>query len=70
MNDPLTPEALRKWSGLQRPSAVRRWLDRLHIPYLPGADGWPKVAPEAMMYRIGAPVAVPSHEPRLKLRNG
>lgn len=56
-------------TGLQRRSAVRRWLDRHAIPYLVGADGWPRVLQAVMMERLGGQVPqIP--EPRLRLRHG
>lgn len=41
-------------TGLQRPSAIRRWLEREKIPYLVGADKWPKVAQSEIDRRLGA----------------
>lgn len=65
----LTRKELIDLAGLQRPSAVRRWLDMQHIPYLVGADGWPRVLQSAMLDRMGAR-AVPVREPQLRLRHG
>jgi hypothetical protein len=55
-------------TGLKRRSAVRRWLDRQGIPYLVGADGWPRVLQAVMMERLGAQ-APQIPEPKLRLRH-
>ena len=49
----LATKTLAEITGLQRPSAVRRWLDRERIPYVVGADGWPRVLEAIMMQRMG-----------------
>lgn len=65
----LTRKELNELTGLQRPSAVRRWLDGQRIPYLVGADGWPRVLQAAIIDRMGGkPVIV--REPQLRLRHG
>lgn len=66
----LTTSNLRQLTGLQRPSSVRRWLDSQRIPYLVGADGWPRVLHAVIMERMGAQIEPPSPEPRLRLRHG
>lgn len=66
----LGKEELSGLSGLQRPSAVRRWLDRQGIPYLDGGDGWPRVLQAVILERMGGPVIPPAPEPRLRLRHG
>lgn len=48
----LTNQALSELSGYQRPAAIKRWLDRLHIPYITGGDGWPRVAEKTIMERL------------------
>ena len=40
----LSNAELVKLSGRHRPSAIMRWLDSERIPYLVGADGWPRLA--------------------------
>lgn len=66
----LTKQELSDISGLKRPDAVRRWLDRQKIPYLVGADGWPRVLQDIMMDRMGAKVRpVPVKEPELLLHH-
>ena len=39
----LTDEALAQLTGLQRPSAMCRWLEREGIPFVVAADGKPRV---------------------------
>jgi hypothetical protein len=58
----LTPDELRDLSNLQRPSAIRRWLDRARITYIVAADGWPKVLREHVTQ-----TKVKSREPELHL---
>ena len=52
-------------SGRHRPSAIMRWLDSERIPYLVGADGWPKVSAVVVDSRLGA--IGQKHEPQLRL---
>ena len=67
----LAIKTLAEITGLQRPSAVRRWLDRERIPYVVGADGWPRVLEAIMMQRMGGQAATPAaREPQLRLRHG
>lgn len=68
--DTATPEELKRLVGLERPSAIKRFLARQHIPFMEGADGWPRVLYVILQERLGAQAATPNHEPRLKLRNG
>jgi len=63
----LSRDDLKALCGLQRPSAVRRWLDRQKWPYVVGADGWPRVLEEIMMERMGGQIKVPANEPELIL---
>ena len=49
----LQNKELTELSGLQRPSAIRRWLERNRIPYMPGADGWPRVLQATILERLG-----------------
>jgi len=67
-----TPEELKSITGLERPSAIRRFLDRHGIPYIVGADKWPRVLPSIILERLGASStpAPAKREPRLRLRNG
>lgn len=41
--DTATPEELKRLTGLERPSAIKRFLTKQRIPFLLGADGWPRV---------------------------
>ncbi|WP_153116335.1 DUF4224 domain-containing protein [Rhodocyclus tenuis] len=66
----LAHDALIQLTGLRRPSAVRRWLERERIPYVVGADGWPRVLQALIIERLGGHAAPPVAEPRLRLRNG
>lgn len=66
----LSASNLKELTGLQRPSSVRRWLDAQRIPYLVGADGWPRVLHAIIMERLGGQIVPPAHEPQLRLRNG
>lgn len=66
----LTTDHLRELTGLQRPSSVRRWLDEQHIPYLVGADGWPRVLQAVILERMSGVIVPNLSEPRLRLRNG
>lgn len=66
-----SPEELKLISGLQRPSAICRFLSEHRIPYLTGADGWPRVLSAIIVERMGGKQAPPvSVEPQLRLRNG
>lgn len=65
-----SPDDLKRLTGLERPSAIRRFLTRERIPYMVGADGWPRVLQAIIMDRLGGQVAPTAHEPRLRLRNG
>ena len=61
---------LARLTGLQRPSAIRRWLDRNKIPYINGADGRPRVLQIIIIERMGgAAVMPPASEPKLRLRH-
>lgn len=44
----LTRAELVELSERERPSAIRRWLDKRSIPYILDADGWPKVLRSAI----------------------
>lgn len=59
---------LQSVTGLQRPSAIRRWLDRERIPYLMGADNWPKVSQEILDSRLSgsSAAAAAKKEPVLR----
>lgn len=65
----LTDEALAQLTGLQRPSAMRRWLEREGIPFVVAADGKPRVLQAVIMGRLGGQVVPPNPEPRLRLRH-
>lgn len=67
--DTTTPEDLKRLTGLERPSAIKRFLTRQRIPYMVGADGWPRVLQVVLMQRLGGQAA-PAAEPQLRLRNG
>jgi hypothetical protein len=69
MIDTTTPEELKRLTGLERPSAIRRFLTRQRIPFMVGADGWPRVLNSIVVERLGG-IVVPAHEPKLRLRNG
>jgi hypothetical protein len=63
-------EDLKSLTGLQRPNAIKRFLTRQRIPYIVGADGWPRVLQSAIFERMGGPIIPPTHgEPQLRLRN-
>ena len=66
----LTKSDLMELTGLQRPSAIKRWLERQRIPYMVGADGWPRVLQTLIMNRMGGKTEAPRPEPQLRLRNG
>ena len=63
-------QTLAELTGLQRPSAVRRWLDKERIPYMVGADGWPRVLEAIIMDRLGGKASPVLREPQLRLRHG
>lgn len=63
-------ETLQSLTGLKRQSAIKRFLDRQKIPYIMGADGWPKVLHAIIVERMGGRVIPPAPEPKLRLRNG
>lgn len=58
-------DKLKSLCGKSRSDAVIRWLDDQRIPYLIGADGWPRVAEEVIDLRLG--VINTKHKPRLNL---
>ena len=58
-------------SGLRRPSAICRWLHAQRIPYVVGADRWPRVLDVIIQERLGVGRHTPAPlEPQLRLRNG
>ena len=61
----LTKTELAELSGRNRPAAIKRWLDHERIPYIVGADGWPKVSAVVIDSRLGA--IGQKHEPQLRL---
>lgn len=65
-----TPDELRQLTGLERPSAIKRFLTQQRIPYMVGADGWPRVLHAIIIERLGGQVMPPAAEPKLRLRNG
>jgi hypothetical protein len=65
----LTPDELADLSGLERPSAIKRWLADNRMPFLEGADGWPRVLRAAMLARLGGTKIQDKPEPRLRLRH-
>lgn len=65
-----TPDELRQLTGLERPSAIKRFLTQQRIPYMVGADGWPRVLHAIIIERLGGQVIPPAAEPKLRLRNG
>jgi hypothetical protein len=69
--DIVSPDDLRRLTGLRRSFAVKNYLKRHHIPYLEGADGWPRVLYAVIAERLGVSIAPPpAREPQLRLRNG
>ena len=67
----MTRTELAELTGLQRPAATRRWLERERIPYLMGADGWPRVLWGPVLKRLGGSVEpLPRPEPQLRLEPG
>jgi hypothetical protein len=65
-----SPDELKRLTGLMRPSAIKRYLDDEGIPYMIGADGWPRVLQAVLLERLGGKRKPPSNEPMLRLRNG
>lgn len=65
----LTKSDLMELTGLQRPAAIKRWLERQRIPYMVGADGWPRVLQALIMNRLGVKTEAPAPEPQLRLGN-
>lgn len=65
----LPDEDLFALTGLQRPSAIRRWLDTRGIPYEVTATGRPRVLESVIITRLGGASPARSPEPRLRLRN-
>lgn len=63
-------DLLKEVSGLQRPSAIRRWLKKQHIKYVDGADNWPKVAEASIMEKLRGVPSANDNEPQLRLKNG
>lgn len=61
----LTPEELREWTDLIRPSAICRWLNERGYEYDLSAKGWPKVLRVSLSIRQ-AGVAT-KKEPQLRL---
>lgn len=69
----LSQKDLKDLTGLQRPSAVVRWLDNQKIRYLLAADGWPRVLRVTVIERLGFKSDysfVDSNEPKVRLRHG
>jgi hypothetical protein len=67
----LADTCLCQLSGLKRPSAVRRWLEAQRIPYMVGADGWPRVLDTIIRERLGLGQDTSTiQEPQLRLRHG
>jgi hypothetical protein len=65
------PETLKEITGLERPSAIKRFLDSKRIPYMPGADGWPRVLSAVLIEKLGGKVeSQSSNEPQLRLKHG
>lgn len=66
----MSRDNLKELSGLQRPDAVARWLARERIPYIVGADKWPRVLETVVRKRLGENLKdAPSNalEPQLRL---
>ncbi|WP_366145231.1 DUF4224 domain-containing protein [Accumulibacter sp.] len=61
----LTPDELREWTDLMRPSAICRWLDRHGYAYDLSAKRWPKVLRASLSMRQSG-VAI-KKEPQLRL---
>lgn len=62
----LTPDELCELSGAKRRSNIQQWLDAQRIPYLIGADGWPRVSRAVVCSRLGESLN-PAREPKLHL---
>lgn len=62
----LSQAELRELTGLQKPSAIVRWLLARAYPHEIGADGWPRVLRAFVQAKLGAPTP---REPRLRLVN-
>lgn len=63
----LTRSDLMDLTGLQRPAAIKRWLERQRIPYMVGADGWPRVLQAFILSRLGVKTEATAPEPKLRL---
>lgn len=63
-------DELKRITGLQRPSAIKRYLIQQRIPFIVGADGWPRVLSVIIAERMGGSIPSSSREPQLRLRNG
>lgn len=48
-----TRAELQEFSGRVRKSAVVAWLKKCNIPFVPDADGWPKVLRGAILDEQG-----------------
>lgn len=68
--DIASPDDLKTLTGLLRPHAIRRYLDDEGIPYMIGADGWPRVLQAVLLERLGGQQRPLTEEPKLRLRNG
>lgn len=62
----LTADELRELTGLQRKSAISRWLSLHSYPHEIGADGWPRVLRSFVQAKLGAPTQS-LREPKLRL---
>lgn len=63
----MTRPELSELTGLTRPSAVRRWLDKQKIPYITRTDGWPGVLRSVIFERLSGKKSTPLYEPELIL---
>lgn len=71
--DMTSQQELRQFTGLTRPSAIKRFLLLRRIPFIVGADGWPRVLRPVLISMLGGKAEYPTeptNEPRLRLRNG
>lgn len=59
-----TRDELRELSDRTRRSAVIRWLQARRVPFVPDADGWPKVLRGAILDQA-QPKPETAPEPRL-----
>jgi hypothetical protein len=68
----LSRDELKELTGLQKPQAIRNFLDREKIPFLTAPDGWPRVLRVVVLERLGGQVLAPppAPEPQLRLRHG